>query len=175
MGPTGGLSGPVAAMATYLAWHLSCHNGEDSTLLTQDACQEIHQPADASVTTYGYGMLCYNHTDAGGLVCTHNGSNQLNYYNFTLAFAENRGYVGYSNAMRSEFEEGFMVNEAVGTLFLAEADDCDTRFSSSVYDMEITEAPTSAPDEPTLEPSSDATTLWYGATVAMLGFAFVAV
>jgi hypothetical protein len=67
-----------------------------------------------------------------------------------------------------------MVNEAVGTLLLEEADDCDTRFSTSVYAMEITEAPTRAPDEPTLEPRLDATTLWYGATVAMLGFAFVA-
>lgn len=174
LGPAGTFSGPVAAMATYFAWHLACHNGEHTTLLPQAACQEIHEPLDAQIKitgtgwSYGYGWICHD-DDALGHVCTHNGSNTLNYYNVTLAFEQNRALVSYSNsASAPESQSRRMVNEMVGYLLSpeelglenAEAFVCADPFSASVYIAEPTQAPTSTPtmlttDAPTTAPTDD--------------------
>jgi D-alanyl-D-alanine carboxypeptidase len=84
-GPAGRFSGPIAAMARYLSWHVQCHNGAipdgdlSSSLLSQESCQKLHQPVNASISLYGYGWGCYEQDGAGGLVCSHNGGNNLNY------------------------------------------------------------------------------------------------
>lgn len=184
LGPAGTFSGPVAAMATYFAWHLACHNGQHTTLLSQEACQEIHQPADSSVSNYGYGWVCYNHPDVDqGHVCTHNGSNTLNYYNVTLVFGRDKAYSGYTNAAsRPELQNVFMVNQVVGSLFQQdEKEECMAPFSSSVYVnvnqptgqpstlSSSTQAPTSGPIQDT---SSASSLLWqcFSLVTMMLSF-----
>lgn len=147
LGPAGTFSGPVAAMASYFAWHLACHNGEHSTLLSQAACRELHQPADPIVSdNYGYGWVCYDHPQEG-LVCTHNGSNTLNYYNATLVFGRNRAFTGYTNAgyTNADLQNVYMVNEMVESVLRIETENCTTPFESSFYINQPTMAPTSSP------------------------------
>ena len=85
--PAPGLSGAVAVMARYFAWHIQCHNGDISvddpsaSLLSQESCQRIHQPFNTSIDEqYGYRWKCKTVEWAEGLACTHGGSNDLNLY-----------------------------------------------------------------------------------------------
>ena len=154
LGPAGTASPVAAAMARYFAWHLQCHNGdipEDSSaasLLSTESCRKLHEPADPQLSSYGYGWLCYNSTDAGGLVCTHNGSNTMNYYNVTLAFEMDRAFVGYTNGLRPEWEDVIMVHETIMTVLTGDYDECDERLTSiTIVDEEpsSTDGPTDAP------------------------------
>ena len=183
LGPAGTFSGPVAAMATYFAWHLACHNGQHTTLLPQAACQEIHQPADPTVSAYGYGWVCYDHSEVEGRVCTHNGSNLFNYYNVTLSFARGKAYTGYANAAsRPEMQNALMVNQVVGSLFDLnhDAEECTVPFTSSFYINQPTTQPSDIPssmdspsEAPSVEPTSSAPgVLWTGSllTASFLSF-----
>lgn len=149
MGPAGTFSGPVAAMAAYFAWHVRCHNGQDNDLLlSQDACQEIHQPANAVVGTYGYGLHCTDQSWANGVACTHTGSNNFHYYLFWLGFGIDRAIVGYTNGGgRSDSSlDRTMVTQA---FWAAQSgpQDCQDRIPSSYYTTTATPSsvPTSAP------------------------------
>ena len=91
LGPAGTFSGAMSATAASLGFHLRCHNGLDSSgLLTQAECVALHQPADPSIGTYGYGWVCTSpHPWAGGsdnLACNHHGSNTMNYMITWLGF-----------------------------------------------------------------------------------------
>lgn len=163
LGPAGTFSGPVAAMATYFAWHIACHNGEHTDLLSQEACREIHQPLDTDLKipgtgwSYGYGWICFD-DQVLGRVCHHNGSNLLNYYNVTLIFDRSRAYVSYSNAAGAP-QMGYrqMVDGMVANLISLEASPqvCTDSFDSSLY---ISDPPTTAPSpSPTLAPTTEPT------------------
>lgn len=142
LGPAGTFSGPVHAMARYLSWHMQCHNDAipaDDTgatnLLSPEACKGLHQPANASVSVYGYGWLCYHRGGGNGSIgyaCDHNGSNNLHYYNATLAFEKDRVYVGYTNGFRPDWQDGIMVNEIVQQVSaISDADNCTAPFEST--------------------------------------------
>jgi CubicO group peptidase (beta-lactamase class C family) len=48
LGPAGTFSGPTAAMALYLSWHVACHNGNhNNRLLSQEACRKLHTPVSS--------------------------------------------------------------------------------------------------------------------------------
>jgi hypothetical protein len=135
MGPAGTFSGPVAAMAAYFAWHIRCHNGDGDNplILSQNACQELHQPADPSLGEYGYGWICTSRTWADGLTCTHTGSNNLNYYVVWLGFGIDRGFVAFTNGGgRSGSADFAMVDEAVSTAINGPSK-CESRIPSSYY------------------------------------------
>jgi CubicO group peptidase (beta-lactamase class C family) len=66
LGPAGTFSGPVAAMAAYLAWHVRCHNGDHVPgLLLPAQCRTLHTPANASISEYGFGWSCYQRSWRG--------------------------------------------------------------------------------------------------------------
>ena len=147
--PAGLFSGKVAALAKYLAWHIQCHtdtipaNDPSRSLLSTEACRELHEPADASVSNYGYGWECY------GLFCTHDGTNGLNYMNVTLDFGVQRAYVAFTNGDgRSGNLDAKMVAEAV-QFMMRDGDDetaeCTTRFPSTAYLDTETLPPTPSP------------------------------
>jgi hypothetical protein len=145
MAPAGTFSGPVAAMAAYFSWHIRCHNGDDANplILSQNACQELHQPADPSLGEYGYGWICTSRPWAGGLTCTHTGSNNLNYYVVWLGFGIGLGFVAFTNGGgRSGSADFAMVDQAVSTAINGPSK-CESRIPSSYY----------ASKEPTIAPS----------------------
>lgn len=156
VGPAGTFSGPLAAMARYFAWHIQCHNGgipEDdpsAVLLSQESCLELHQPANSTIGEYGYGWVCTEEQKewANGLVCLHDGSNTLNYYEVALAFNLSRAFVGFTNGFgRANNVDSIMVNDAVIVAISGEQQ-CDARVPSSVYltaNDNGTDAPTKEP------------------------------
>lgn len=136
IGPAGTVSCPVSAMAKYFSYHMQCHQGtipsgdEAAELLSQESCQTLHQPADSSISAYGYGWVCYDHPEHGS-ICTHNGSNLWNYYNATLVFEQGMVYTGFTNGYRpSNLEDLQMVNEAVEATMYEELE-CTAPFESS--------------------------------------------
>ena len=155
LGPAGTFSGPLAAMARYFAWHIQCHNGgipdddPSAVLLSQQSCLELHQPANSTIGEYGYGWICTEEQKqwANGLVCLHDGSNTLNYYEVALAFNLSRAFVGFTNGFgRANDTDVLMVTDAV---IIASTGDqqCDARIPSSVYiaNNNGTSAPTRGP------------------------------
>jgi len=153
LGPAGTVSVPVAAMARYLSWHVECHKGRHTNILSQEACVELHSPPKPDVTVYGYGLLCFPEVDwaGSGLACFHNGSNRLNFYLTWMAFQQNRAYVGYTNSARDGDDD--MVEEALALGVLAHLEGretCDEPWASSYYaavSPGATEAPTQSPEE----------------------------
>jgi D-alanyl-D-alanine carboxypeptidase len=138
-GPAGTFSGPLAAVARYLSWHVQCHNGAvpegdtSSTLLSQASCQTLHQPGNATISVYGYGWECVMNQDwAGGLACVHSGSNTWNFFTAWLAFGIDRAYAGFTNSARSNDTDYFMVDAAIGAAILGD-EDCQSRIPSLVY------------------------------------------
>eukprot|EP00797_Seminavis_robusta_P014855 Sro2239_g320240.2 (333) ;mRNA; r:10473-11471 len=129
----GRFSGPQAAMARYLAFHLSCHRGEHSgLLLSQASCQTLHSPANASVADYyGYGWFINN--DRGEVVY-HGGSNTINFYRVWLDLDGNRAYAAMTNQAPTE-SAAVALNQTVETMIaLGEnQEDCSARIPSSVY------------------------------------------
>jgi CubicO group peptidase (beta-lactamase class C family) len=98
MGPAGTFSGSTHAMAAYVAWHVRCHNGKDSSgILPQAACAALHAPANSSVSDYGFGLDCVHRAWANGVACMHTGSNTLWMHQFWLAPGINRAFVSSSN------------------------------------------------------------------------------
>ncbi|CAB9519337.1 beta-lactamase [Seminavis robusta] len=134
-GPAGTFSGPHAAMARYLAFHVACHRGDhDGLLLSQESCQTLHSPANASITTgfgvYGYGWFCIEE----GRVCYHDSSNVLNLYEAWLVFDKNRAYAAMTNQPPTP-EAYDAVNHTITTMIELPEDqeDCSARIPSSVY------------------------------------------
>ena len=158
--PAGTFSGPVAATARYFAWHMHCHNNfatEESfrQILTQQSCQELHQPVDSSVSSYGYGWYCDD--DGNGFACEHDGSSGLNHFKVLISLEMERAIVAFTNgANRSNAEDYWLVQEAVSAMrMLNDQPECAARIPSSFYldgdgsdsplpDME-TRAPSTAP------------------------------
>ena len=147
--PAGGFSGPVAAMARYFAWHIQCHNGEipandpSASLLSQESCQQIHQPFDKSINDqYGYGWMCSTVDWANGLVCTHGGSNDLNLYDVWLSFDMDRAFVAYTNGVQRERRYGeytpeqLMLNATINATIMGDQE-CDSPIPSSVVYMDV--------------------------------------
>jgi len=118
MTPAGGFSGTTAAYAAYAAWHVRCHRGEDdSGILSQAECQEIHAPADPSVSNYGFGWQCFSRQWAGGLALTHTGSNTNWYHMVWLAPGINRAFVaGTNGGGRSNNADSTMLDATIGDL-----------------------------------------------------------
>jgi D-alanyl-D-alanine carboxypeptidase len=161
LGPAGTFSGPVAATSAYFAWHLRCHNGEfmvnETSPLPQAACVAMHQPADPSIGDYGFGWFCTSRDWAGGdsgLVCSHTGSNTLNYFVAWLGFGIDRAFMSFANS--PDAPNGAMTDAAVGHLIQSQgSEDCAARIESSVYGT-TTENPGPAPDDTTTENPSPA-------------------
>ena len=124
LGPAGTFSGAMSATAAYLGFHLRCHNGLDSSgLLTQAECVALHQPADPSIGTYGYGWFCTSpYPWAGGsdnLACNHHGSNTMNYMITWLGFGVERGFVAFANS--AESGAAAMLDSVISTLITSTA------------------------------------------------------
>ena len=98
MGPAGTFSGPVYATAAYLAFHVRCHNGEDTSgLLSREACVELHTPVDASIHPYALGWICHG-TSPFGPYCQHDGSNTRNLMRATLVFERGDASIVFANS-----------------------------------------------------------------------------
>ena len=130
--PAGAFSGPAAAMARYFAWHIQCHNGEIPvddpaySILTQESCQLLHQPADPQVSIYGYGWRCFQNDRIPGQICTHSGANDLNYYNVTLSFEMKRAFVSFTNSgSRTDWKDFRLGDEAAAFLLYGDQPECD--------------------------------------------------
>jgi CubicO group peptidase (beta-lactamase class C family) len=157
--PAGLFSGPLAAMAKYFAWHVACHNGSysndtastEQNLLPQEACRELHQPANASLGEYGYGWVCTTREWANGLTCTHSGSNTLNMYIAWLAFGIDRAFVGFTNgAGRPSYADFVMVDAAVVAAIVGEQD-CQDRILSDAYSTPVNASTSPQPSQSPLQ------------------------
>jgi len=156
-GPAGTVSVPVAAMARYLSWHVECHNGRDTRLLSQQACQELHTPPRPDIEAYALGWECvYDFEWAEGPACAHSGSNGMTFYMAWIIFGIDRVFVSYANTQR-EVDWGMMESAFGLTVetFLDGNETCTAEWESSYYQSASTElpavsdtsTPTSAPTE----------------------------
>ena len=135
MAAAGLFSGPIAAMSEFFAFHLACHNGNHTApLLTQETCQYIHKPANASVSPYGFGWLFTKDERAAadgeeeGLVASNTGSNTVNLYQVSLAFDINRAVVSYTNQLQPLVQTVNMTTDAQETLING-TQDCSSPFT----------------------------------------------
>lgn len=95
-GPAGTFSGSLRAMAAYLAWHVRCHNGEDTlAILPATACVELHTPAQPRVhPAYALGWFCARMSwSDGALMCQHSGTKHWFYTRMTIVPAARRAYL----------------------------------------------------------------------------------
>jgi len=153
IGPAGTVSVPVAAMARYLSWHVECHKGRDNSILSQQACMELHSPPEPDITPYGYGWVCLEMDVLGGQACNHNGSNLLNFYLAWISFNQDRAYVGYTNSARDS--DGEMVDDALALgvqAHLFGTETCDDPWESRFYETR-TNSTTSEPTPVSVSPT----------------------
>jgi D-alanyl-D-alanine carboxypeptidase len=128
IGPAARFSGPVAAMAQYFAWHIACHNGDHTSLLSQESCRTLHRPVNWTLGVYGLGWYCRSLAS-----CKHGGTNGVTTYEVKLDFAGNRAYVAFTNQYSFDAEDTYeIISSAIGTLEKAEGD-CSAPIPSSVY------------------------------------------
>jgi len=118
----GGFSARTVAMATYLSWHVSCHNGQHGNLLlSQQSCQTLHTPVDRSISSYALGWRCLGTGD--DLECLHGGTNGFSYYRMVIAPGKERAMAGATNSYRNFYSDSIsldtdMVEETIAYLML---------------------------------------------------------
>jgi CubicO group peptidase (beta-lactamase class C family) len=121
-GPVGVFSGPLRAMAAYLAWHVRCHNGQDTLdILSAEGCRTLHTPANASIhSDMALGWFCTR----GGFgredhpYCQHSGTKGYFFTRMTIVPALEKAFlVGLNQCDHEETgtDEAAMV-EALGAL-----------------------------------------------------------
>ena len=154
-GAAGTFSGPVAAMAKYLSWHIDCHNGGNSDILLQDECRQLHEPANATISNYGYGWRCSYRYWANGKACTHDGTNLMNLYLVWLGFGINRAFSAFTNSWRvidGVYVDYQMLDTAILTAING-PQSCDAPIPS-IAGGSLTRFPTTTPTlAPTLFPT----------------------
>jgi hypothetical protein len=103
----------------------------EQNLLPQEACSELHQPANASLAEYGYGWITTTRAWA-----SHTGSNTLNIYTVWLGFDIDRAFVGFTNGA-GRFEDDLAMAEAALRAAIDGKEDCLNRIPSDAYSTSL--------------------------------------
>ena len=116
----GAFSGTLLDVGKFLSWHVACHNGQDTLILSQEMCQRLHTPMEPipdigttiGLDNYtfvpGYALVwnCNNPAEiefgGGDVICKHFGSVDYWYAQMYILPGRNQAFATSTNSQRSQ-------------------------------------------------------------------------